>query len=532
MQPRVLYNLPRMNISFRTHRIGLAILALLGFFLALVTTWKLGAGVSSDAVRAMAVAENLLAGKGFVDNIGAPYVHWPPLYSLILAGLSLLTRLDVFHAGWYLNLGLFPLNILLWGRLLERIFPGKLHYALWITAATVISTSMLRIYANIASDPLFVTTMILFFLVAADYLEAPSNRSLWWMFAIAGLSILQRYLGVVLFGLGGLVVLARHGWRGLPKLILPASLNFLPTVAWLFLHNYLRYQTVFGPREYNEMWPLENISLSLTKALHWFLPYLPGLKPLMLQPWTLLLPLTALVALINLRRRENWSAWGRGLAGRFVWPGLVFGVIYYFLLAYTVNTIDHRDLTSDRYYIIIFPLILIFLFLSYEHLVAPFLSRKVLRVGVLLVSLAWFVYPAYSMQEYLRLALVNGEPSNYNIYNSTHFMDMAVTRKGRQLAAADPGATFYTNYVNLLWFQYQRPIHPLPAVNNDLPQEQRLAILRETYPGWPGDETGYILWYTPNEYKYLAPIEDLKELAHLELIYEDEDGQIYRLSGK
>ena len=521
-----------MKLTPRTHRIGLALLALLGFVFTLVTTWKFGAGVSSDAVRAMAAAENLLAGKGFVDNIGAPYVHWPPLYPLILAGLSFLTRLDVFHVGWFLNLILFPLNIILWGRLLERIFPENLHYALWINAASVISTSMLRIYANIASDPLFVTTMILFFLVAADYLEAPSSRSLWWMFIIAGLSILQRYLGVVLFGVGGLVVLVRHGWRGLPKLILSASLSFLPTMAWLFLHNYLRYQTIFGPREYNEMWPLENISLSLTKVLHWFLPYLPGLKPLMLQPWTLILPLVAVVALINLRRRENWSAWGRALVGRFVWPALVFAVVYYFLLAYTVNTIDHRDLTSDRYYIIIFPLILIFLFLSYEHLVAPLLSQKALRVGILLLALAWFVYPAYSMQEYLRLALVNGEPSNYNIYNSTHFMDMAVTRKGRQLVAADPSATFYTNYVNLLWFQYQRPIHPLPAVNNDLPQDQRLSILRETYPGWPGAETGYIIWYTPNEYKYLAPIEDLKELAHLELIYEDDDGQIYRVSGK
>ena len=189
-----------MKLTPRTHHIGLAFLALLGFVFTLVTTWKFGAGVSSDAVRAMAAAENLLAGKGFVDNIGAPYVHWPPLYPLILAGLSFLTRLDVFHVGWFLNLILFPLNIILWGRLLERIFPENLHYALWINAASVISTSMLRIYANIASDPLFVTTMILFFLVAADYLEAPSSRSLWWMFIIAGLSILQRYLGVVLAG--------------------------------------------------------------------------------------------------------------------------------------------------------------------------------------------------------------------------------------------------------------------------------------------------------------------------------------------
>ena len=72
------YNLLRMKITLRTHRIGLVFLALLGFLFTLVTTWKFGAGVSSDAVRALGTAESLLAGKGFVDNIGAPYVHWPP----------------------------------------------------------------------------------------------------------------------------------------------------------------------------------------------------------------------------------------------------------------------------------------------------------------------------------------------------------------------------------------------------------------------------------------------------------------------
>ncbi|MBI5294185.1 MAG: hypothetical protein HY869_01830 [Chloroflexi bacterium] len=518
-----------MKINLRSYRIGLAGLALLAFLFTLITTFKYGAGVSSDAVRAMATAESLQAGRGFVDNIGAPYVHWPPLYPLLLAALSLLTRLDIFHVGWTLNLVLFPLNVWLWGLLFERIFPDKLTYALFASAVGVLSTSVLRVYANVASDPFFVTLMILVFLLTADYLETPSPRSLWWMFGLAGLSTLQRYLGVVLFGVGGLVVLARLGWRGLPKLVLPVALTFVPTAAWLILHNYLQYDTLFGPRVYGQMWPGENISLSLTKILHWFMPYLPGLKSLMLQPWTLLLPLVALVALLNLKRQEGWSAWGRALTGRYVWPGLVFAAVYYFLLAYTVNTIDHRDLTSDRYYIILLPLLMVFLLLTYEHLVAPHLSWKWMRVGILIAALAWFVYPIHDMQEYLRLALVNGEPSNYNIYNSTHFMDMAVTRKGRQLAAADPGATFYTNYVNLLWFQYQRPIHPLPAVNNDLPQEQRLALLRETYPGWPGAETGYILWYMPNEYKYLAPIEDLKELAHLELIYEDDDGQIYRV---
>jgi hypothetical protein len=111
-------------------------------------------------------------------------------------------------------------------------------------------------------------------------------------------------------------------------------------------------------------------------------------------------------------------------------------------------------------------------------------------------------------------------------------MDMKVTQVGSELSQKNPDATFYSNYVNLLWFQYKRPIHTLLPVNNDLPQDQRLAILQKNYPGWPGAETGFIIWYTPNEYKYLAPIDDLKQIAHLELIYEDDNGQIYKVSAK
>ena len=522
-----------MQLTRRTYRLSLILLALLGLVFVLITTHKYGAGVSSDAVRAMGASDSLLAGRGFVDNVDSPYIQWPPLYPLLLAALSLITRLDVFHVAWYLNVLLFPVNIWLWGLLFERIFPDHPGYALFAGLAALISSSMIRIYANVASDPLFVTFMILFFLAAGDYLETASPRSLWWMFILAGLSLLQRYLGIVLFGVGGLVVLVKENWRGFVKLLLPAGLSFLPLAAWLLLHNYLGYHTIFGPRSYEEMLPLENMSLSMTKILHWFLPYLPGLKSLLLRPLTILLPLAVLLPILNFRRKENWSAWGRALAGRFVWPGLVFSVVYYFLLAFTVNTIDHRDLTSDRYYIIVQPVALVFLLFVWEYLILPHLSRaRALYVFGIAVAWLWLVYPIYDLQGYLRLALQNGEPSNYNIYNSSYFMDMKVTQVGRGLAQQNSSAVIYSNYVNLLWFQYKRPIHTLLPVDNSLPQEQRLAILRANYPGWPGQESGYIIWYTPNEYKYLASPADLSLVAHLELIYKDDNGEIYRVSPK
>jgi len=522
-----------MTFTSRQYRVSLIVLALVGLIFVLITTSKYGAGVSSDAVRAMSTAEGLLAGKGFTDFVGAPYVLWPPLYPLLLAGLSLFTRLDIFHVAWYLNILLFPLNIWLWGILFERVFSNQLYYALFGSLAALLSSSMIRIYANVASDPLFVTFMILFFLAGGEYLKSPSSRTLWWMFILAGLSMLQRYLGIVLFGVGGLIVLSKDSWRGAWKLILPAGLSFLPSALWLFFHNYLGYNTFFGGRSYDQMWPLENMSLSMTKILHWFLPYLPGLQTLLLNPWSILLPLLLILALLNLKNRANWSSWIKSLAGVYVWPSLVFAVVYYFLLAFTVNTIDHRDLTSDRYYIIVLPVILTFVFLTADHLViSHFNQNRIVHYGALALVILWLVYPLYDMQDYLRKALVQGEPSNYNIYNSSYFTEMKVTKVGRELVQAHPQDTFYSNYVNLLWFQYHRPIHVLLPVDNSLSQGERVSILQKNYPGWPGEASGYIIWYTPNEYKYLASPADLSLIAHLELVYKDKDGEIYRVTPK
>ncbi|HVN16309.1 MAG TPA: hypothetical protein VMT73_11255, partial [Anaerolineales bacterium] len=67
-----------MTFTSRQYRVSLIVLALVGLIFVLITTSKYGAGVSSDAVRAMSTAEGLLAGKGFTDFVGAPYVLWPP----------------------------------------------------------------------------------------------------------------------------------------------------------------------------------------------------------------------------------------------------------------------------------------------------------------------------------------------------------------------------------------------------------------------------------------------------------------------
>src|SRR5512143_2678189 len=169
-------------------RIFLLVLSAIGLVLILLTTSKYGAGVSSDAARNLSTADSLLAGQGFVDMLGAPFVLWPPLYPLLLAGLSRLTGLGTFEVAGFLNVLLYAVNIWLAGWLLYRIFREKPFYAVVGALIVLLSRSTLRIYANVASEPLFATFMLLFFLAAGRYLRDASRFALWSMFVLAGLA--------------------------------------------------------------------------------------------------------------------------------------------------------------------------------------------------------------------------------------------------------------------------------------------------------------------------------------------------------
>jgi hypothetical protein len=507
-------------------RIYLTMLAGVGLVFILLTTSKYGAGVSSDAARNLSTADSLLAGKGFIDMIGGPFILWPPLYPLLLAGLSLLTKLNTFQAAWYLNVVLLPINIWLSGWLLYLIFKVKPFYPVAGALVILLSRSTLRIYANVASEPLFATLMLLFFFAAAKFLRNGSTGALWLMFVVAGLATLQRYLGVVLFGVGGLVVVSKNGWRGILQAIIPIFVSILPTIVWLVFHNYPVSGTLFGPRDLGAMLPLENISLSLTKVFWWFLPRVSFLDPLLLRPYILLIGIVVLLIVTN--KITDWSNWLNELKNEYVWPALLVSIIYYFLLAFTVVTADHLDLTSDRYYVVILPIVLILFFITLDKLVLSHidLSNHIVKYGLVGVAVLWFAYPLYGLQVYIRQALVQGEPTNYNIANSAQFREMSVVKAAQPILDKDPSALVYSNYINIVWFIYRHPVETLPFEDATLSRDQRLAALKINYPTWPTHD-GYIIWFTPNQYHHIVAPDELSTIANLKLLYKDRSGEIY-----
>jgi hypothetical protein len=502
-------------------------LAVAGSILCGVATSRYGAGVSSDSTKYLSVAQNLLAGNGLYDHRGLPLLSWPPLYSILLAGFSLLTGDDVFVAGWYFNVFLLGLNVFLSGVIFYRVFPEQPFYACLASLFVFLSLPALRIHATISSDP-FYGTLTLGFLIAVDgYIRKRSYHAYGWMVLFSALAPLLRYVGLVITATAGLVILIenRKSFRTfLRDGFLLGILSILPITWWLLVHNVMTHGSLWGlasqPVDVGE-----NISLGLTKMLHWFVPYLDFLMPVLLRPWIPLGVLAFILLLLNRNRAERGRAWIQSLTAPSVYPTMIYAAVYFIALALTVISQDHRDLFSDRYYVILLVPGAIFLLLTFDTLVLPHLklSTRQIQTALALLFVFWSVYPIYSVGEYLAEAVQQGEPSGANMFNNRLYHEMPVVRQMLKISAESTQEILYSNYVDAVWFYTRKPVSLLPFVNDDAPT---------VYAGWPHDQPGYIIWFEPNEYKhYLAP-QKIAKFADVKLVFEGQGGQIYYVKAR
>jgi len=519
---------PTVMKQQKSYRIFLICLALVLMMLGGVATSRYGAGVASDSVKYMAVAQNMLDGNGLYDHRGNPLLSWPPLYSSVLAGLGFITRLDVFLAGWYLNIFLLGLNLFLSGMIFQRVFETKTLYAHLSSLFVFLSLSSLRVHATIGSDALYLTFTLVFLLVMDDYIQRGSRHAYFWIVILSALAPLLRYIGMAFPVTAALVILIQL--RKSPRLmwrdgLILGLVSILPIFWWLVIHNIMTYGSLWGVPSDQVIDVAKNTQLALTKMLHWFVPYLSALMPLLTRPVIILGALIAILVLINIRHKENWLAWVRAFAFPTTYPVTLYAVVYFWAVALTAVTSDHRYLFSDRYYVILLVPVMIFVFITYDKLIQPHLKFPVQQIKWILIALfaLWSVYPIYGTREYLAETLERGESSEYNLFNTRAYHEMNVVSAMQKLRASQPDAIFYSNYSDAVWFYTRQPAWVLPNRN--------IADIT-TYLDWFQGKPGYIVWFKPNEYKHYLSPQELSQFAILELIYTDESGDIYRVTAR
>jgi hypothetical protein len=498
-------------------------------FFAFVVTFRYGAGLATDGARYLSTAESLIHGKGFTEYLGIPLTQFPPFYSIIIALIAFVTRADIFIIAQYLNILTFGLVIWLSGIFFCRLFPENILYAYIGSTIFVLSLSLIRIASNILSDLLFLALTITFLIAATNYLESPSRRNLYQLGALCAISPLLRYVGLVHVATAWLLILIlqrREFLKGLLKAAIFAILTSLPTLLWVYFHNYLQTGILFGVRLPPN--PRGNFDTTVEKAIHWFVPYSITDK---VPEWMII----AIIAIILVTGNSiiTWKNCGRQITNSKFLPNLIFLLLYMLVLVFNVSYSEVRWPFMDRIHIIILPSLMALMFMTIQELM-PFYIRKVspriLQPIAVVVFILWLAYPANNIQKYLRNGYINGETSEYNLYNTRALKESGISEFVSSLPITESDKV-YSNYEPAAWFYARHMIQKLPQgpVRPEQPDPEEVW---KKYPGWPGrDGAGYVIWMKQLGFKeYVLTPEQLASKADLELLFTSKQGDVYRIT--
>ncbi len=507
--------------------IFLTALSLAGIGLVFLVTSKYGAGLAGDSIHYVSVAENLLKGRGFIDYAQMPLILFPPLLSVLLAGLAWIFRADVFLVGWGLNAVLWGVNIFLSGYFLKRVFSAKPIYFYLATLIIFLSPSSLTMHASVLSDPLFLTFTLLFFIAGEFYIEKPDWKPFLALFVVAMLAPPLRFSGFTHIVTGGLIILSAHGKKLLKSIPLAGifgALTLVPTILWIYLHNYLPYGTWWGVSNSVGADPLVNTLQFLRKIMYWFLPYRPISQTGFVEPVVILAVILIILLLIN--KRQNWLDWAK----QFLRPALVscmlLSFVYLTSSILNIQTGDHKILFSDRYFVIIFVPILVLIFMTFDRLILPHISLRMdyLQAALIILFLLWSSYPISKIYKYVRVSLVEGE-NGYNQYNTRAFHESKILEQAQSLLEKEPEARLYSNIGPAVWF-FTRHLMILPPAQ-DVPRTK--DQLKADLAGWPYDRPGYYVWFEPDPFELFMPLKDLYLVADMEVVEKTSDGVIVRV---
>ena len=254
-------------------RAGVIVLSLVGVMFVLLRTSSPGLGISPDSRNYLAASSSLLAGDGYQNHDGTPYVNWPPLFPTLLAAIDA-AGLDPVEAGRFANAAIMGLVIFAAGQLF-RMHIASTALALLGTASVLLSWSIIRTFLRLWTEPLFTLLALLFVIYLSNFLHERKMRTLLLISVLAALAWLQRYAGLT-FVLTGLVLIGfwtrDTPWR--ERFVYSTIFGIIaatPMVIWL-VRTYVVASTLTGDHGPSSYTTIEAIGKTLRSVGNWFVP--------------------------------------------------------------------------------------------------------------------------------------------------------------------------------------------------------------------------------------------------------------------
>ena len=229
----------------------LAAAAVLGAAHILVRTSTHGAGILSDSMNYISMAESLAAGDGLRNPEGGWSAYFPPFYSMVMAFFRWLGMAPA-DSGRLVNAASFGLIVLVSGRWLRRRLDSRL-LVLAAVVSVMTSHALNSVASFLVSESLFILLSLLALTRLESFLNRRSGRSALALSVVfAALAALTRYMGVTVICAGTLAILMRRGTPAYARLKLAAAYGAIASIplAVFLARNWAVRGTLTGRRDF------------------------------------------------------------------------------------------------------------------------------------------------------------------------------------------------------------------------------------------------------------------------------------------
>jgi hypothetical protein len=342
------------------------VIVLAGFGLAgFVVIWfstPWGIGVGYDSIFYLSAADNLLSGSGLsrLDGYGniIPLTHFPPFYSLSIAGLSFITGLESDYSARLLAAVLFSFLVILTGWLIYRYTRSLIASALG-AALILVSPVLLDVSFMAMSELPYLVLLLLMIHHLNKYLLDGKMVELILSAVLASLMYLTRYVGLtaVAFGSFSILFIQSRTWGNkLKDLLIFVLISLVPMLIFYARNWYLTGSMTnriisFHPPTTNQ------IRQGISTISTWLLPARINSTVRLILLGLFVITIVILIVQSYMREKDGKTEKSHKKGARqYVILLVLYAIIYLILVVFSLTFFDASTKLNDR---ILSPLYLI-----------------------------------------------------------------------------------------------------------------------------------------------------------------------------
>jgi 4-amino-4-deoxy-L-arabinose transferase-like glycosyltransferase len=502
-------------------------------------------GVSFDSISYLNAAENFRDNATLYTTLygdRVPLVHFPPLYSIFLALISIiLMNCSIQVAAGVLGAITLVVNLFLTGLILNkcRFSSRALYVALIITG---ISDFFYIIHARVFTESLFLSFMLGGILTISEYLKNNSTKFMYISAVLISCATLTRYVGLSLLITGIVSILLLQNKKTIKSRIKNSILYFIiafiPLIFW-GIRNYLVAGSATNRTLSCHIIGLAHFKQFIRTILYIFIPdSLLNLLKIYIYHHQVITALI-LFLLIILASYFSWKMINSILKNEFVIifseiPQIVkvssvFVLTYCTFLVLSISFADYTTPLSYRImlpvFILIFPSSIAYIF-DYCNKKSSGLRQYILKFAMLALFISYL---------FRFFCTITDIYTNGLDFSSRQWQESYIISDVRQLPKS---IKVYTNGGAGIYYQTGRITQPIPkklkngAINPAY--IKNLNILAELFK----KNKAIIIYFKNIPSSLLPTVKELSKEFNLKITYEDDLGiilshdNVYKKTGK